>query len=39
MQKVILSYAIEAVRNYFPSENQEYAPFIKSNDDEDRIYQ
>ena len=33
--KVIPSCNIWAIRNYFPSENQEYTPFSESNDDED----
>ena len=35
-QKVIPSCTIWAIRNSFPSENQEYTPFTQSNDDEDR---
>ena len=39
MRKVILSYALQAIRNCFPSENQEYTSFIESNDDKDRTFQ
>ena len=36
---MIPSCTIWAIRNSFPSENQEYTPFTKSNDDEDRTCQ
>ena len=36
---VIQSCTIWAMRNSFPSENQEYTSFIESNDDEDRTCQ
>ena len=39
VQKVIPSCAVQAIRNSFPSENQEYTPFIEKNDDEDRTFQ
>ena len=35
----LLYYPLWAVRNSFPSENQEYFPFIQSNDDEDHTCQ
>ena len=37
--KVIPSCTIWAIRNYFPSENQEYTPVLESNDNEHRTFQ
>ena len=37
--KVRPSCTIWAIRNYFPSENQEYTPVLESNDNEHRTFQ
>ena len=39
MPKVILSYAIQAVRDSFPSENHEDTPFVENNDNKDQRFQ
>ena len=39
MPKVIPSCAIQAVRDSFPSENQEYTSFIENNDNKDQTFQ
>ena len=39
VRKVIPSCTLWAIRNSFPSEYQEYTPFIEKNDNENRTSQ